>query len=88
MSYPPPSALPGWYQPPPATPPGTRTFQLIALVTVLGTAALGLFSAMNAHANVPVIAPIVCAIKGGNWQPQTNIWAGVDVPGCYARHNG
>jgi hypothetical protein len=38
---------------------------------------------VDPHANIPVISPVVCSLKGASWYEQTPL--NLLPPGCYAR---
>jgi hypothetical protein len=60
------------------------TSWLIIFAVVGIVAALGLWAAYDAHANIPFISQVVCSLKGGSWHE-----AGLfNDAGCYARMGG
>jgi hypothetical protein len=37
----------------------------------------------DSRANVPIVGPAVCAVKGGTWFEQPDAWLGIPGAGCY-----
>lgn len=56
---------------------------LVALVVAIVLGALSLTSALQPNLNIPVVAPLVCSVKGYSWFSEPDALYGVDRPGCY-----